>query len=84
MLKQEEKMIKPHQESIKIVNLGSETEVKEVKVGVDLEDSVKSRLVKLLQEYSDIFVWSYEDMPRLDTDIFVHHFPFKEDSPPVK
>ena len=32
----------------------------------------------------EVFAWSYEDMPRLDTDIVVHRFPTKEDCLPVK
>ena len=67
-----------------MVNLGTEEQVREVKIGAALEDSVKSRLIDLLREYSDIFAWSYEDMPGLDTDIVVHRLPLKEDSPPVK
>ena len=38
----------------------------------------------MLHEYVEIFTWSYEDMPRLDTDIVVHRLPIKEDYPPVK
>ena len=84
MLKQEEKVIQPHQESIEVVNLGNEENVKEVKIGAVLEESVKQRLIEMLREYVDIFAWSYEGMPGLDTDIVVHRLPLKEDSPPVK
>ena len=38
----------------------------------------------MLHDYVEIFVWSYEDMPRLDTDIMVHRLPIKEDYPLVK
>ena len=84
LVKQEERAIQPHEEQIEVINLGTEEQVREVKIGAALEDSVKSRLIYLLREYSDIFAWSYEDMPGLDTDIVVHHLPLKEDSPPVK
>ena len=53
-------------------------------MGANLEPSVKERLVQLLNEYVEIFVWSYEDMPGLDTDIVVHRLPTREDCPPVK
>ena len=49
-----------------------------------MEPNVKERLVQLLNEYVEIFAWSYEDMPGLDTDIVVHHLPTREDCPPVK
>ena len=84
LLRQEEKVIQPHQESIEVVNLGTEDNVKEVKIGADLEENVKARLIGLLREYVDVFAWSYQDMPGLDTDIVMHHLPLKEDSPPVK
>ena len=45
---------------------------------------MKVRLIKLLREYSDIFAWSYEDMPGLDSDIVVHRLPLKEGCSPVK
>ena len=37
-----------------------------------------------MNEYVEIFIWSYEDMSGLDTDIMVHRLPTKEDCPPIK
>ena len=66
------------------INLETEEDRKEIKVGSNLEPSVKERLIQLLHDYVEIFSWSYEDMPGLDTDIVVpkyfqnhtqkHHF----------
>ena len=53
-------------------------------MGANLEPSVKECLIQLLNEYVEIFAWSYEDMPGLDTDIVVHRLPTREDCPPVK
>ena len=55
MLKQEDKVIQPNQESIEVVNIGTEEERREVKIGADLEESIKVRLIELLHEYYDIF-----------------------------
>ena len=41
-------------------------------------------MIDLLQEYSDVFAWSYQDMPGLDTDIVVHRLPLREECAPVK
>ena len=41
-------------------------------------------MIDLLREYSDVFAWSYQDMPGLDTDIMVHHLPLREECTPVK
>ena len=64
--------------------MGTEDDKKEVKIGTDLKCSVKKQLIQMLHEYVEVFAWSYEDMPGLDTNIVVHRLPKKEDFPPVK
>ena len=66
------------------MNLGIEEDKKEVKIGENLELSVKHRLIQMLHDYVEVFAWSYEDMSGMDTDIMVHRLPTKEDFPPVK
>src|SRR3954467_176499 len=83
LIEQEEKTIQPHEEPIEIVNIGTDEEKKEIKIGAELEDVVKQRLIQMLRDNVEIFAWSYEDMPGLDTDIVVHCLPIKENSPPV-
>lgn len=65
----EEDTIQPYKEPLEIVNLGSEESVKEVRIGALLSPLVKEQLISLLKEYVDVFAWSYQDMPGLDTDI---------------
>ena len=84
LLQQEERTIQPHEEPVEVVNLGTDEDKKEVKIGAGLEDSVKKRLIQMLHDYVEIFAWSYEDMPGLDTDIVVHRLPMKEGCSPVK
>ena len=84
LLVQEEKAIQPHEEPVEVINLGTEVDKKEVKIGANLEDSVKSRLVQMLHKYVEVFAWSYEDMPGLNTDIVVHLLPMKEGCSPIK
>ena len=84
LLEQECKALQPHEEPVETINLGTEEEKKEVKIGTTLEASIKERLVKLLQEYVDVFAWSYQDMPGLDTDIVEHKLPLQPECPPVK
>ena len=64
--------------------MGTGEDIKKVKIGANLELSVKQRLIQILHDYVEIFAWSYEDMPGLDTDIVVHRLPTKEDCPPIK
>lgn len=48
LLNQESKVIQPHEDSVEAVNLGTEEEVKEVRIGSTLQEYVKTKLVKLL------------------------------------
>ena len=50
-----ENAIQSHEESLETINLGSEEEPKEVKIGASLHPDVKNMLTKLLNEYLDIF-----------------------------
>ena len=77
LLQQEERAILPHEELLDTINLGTEEYKKEIKVGANIELSVKERLIQLLHDYVEIFAWSYEDMPGLGTDIVVHRLPTK-------
>ena len=45
LLLQEEKAIQPHEESVEVINLDTEANEKEIKIGANLEGSVKRRLV---------------------------------------
>ena len=84
MVAQEKRQILPYQETTKAINLGVEGERKEVKIGTSLSANTKKELVRLLQEYNDVFAWSYQDMPGLDIDIVVHQLPLREECMPVK
>ncbi|GAU16666.1 hypothetical protein TSUD_326160 [Trifolium subterraneum] len=84
LLDQEKRTIQPHKEVIELINLGSDEEKKEIRIGASLEVSVKERVIVLLGEYVDIFAWSYQDMPGLDPEIVEHHLPLKPECPPVK
>jgi hypothetical protein len=44
----------------------------------------RAEMIALLQEYIDVFTWSYEDKPSLDTDIRVHRVPCVEGCKLVK
>ena len=72
LVEQETKEIKPYQDEIKIINLGEEGEEgeeKQVKIGTTMTEEIQKQLHTLLQEFKDVFAWSYQDMPGLDPDI---------------
>lgn len=67
-----------------MINLGSEKLRREVKIGASFAEHVHHELVELLHQYVDIYAWSYQDMPGLDTNIVGHCLPLKPECPPVK
>ena len=65
LVEQDERQILPHQEIIEAVNLGTEEEKKEVKIGTTLSPATRKELIDLLQDYSDVFAWSYQECQAL-------------------
>jgi len=84
LVEQESREIKPHQEDVEVLDLSEGDEKKEVKIGTSMKKEVKEELCALLKEFKDMFAWSYNDMPGLDTDIVQHKLPLKPECPPVK
>ena len=62
LVAQDEKHILPHQEVTEAINLETEEERREVKIGTTLSPATRKELIDLLQDYSDVFAWSYRDM----------------------
>uniref|UniRef100_A0A2N9G9W5 Reverse transcriptase domain-containing protein n=1 Tax=Fagus sylvatica TaxID=28930 RepID=A0A2N9G9W5_FAGSY len=50
---------------------------REVKIGTRCATEQKEALIALLREFHEIFAWSYQDMPGLDTDIVVPQDSFE-------
>ena len=55
-----------------------------IQVGNTLTSSEKDALVALLTEFKEVFAWSYEDMPGIDTDIVQHCIITDPTMKPVK
>ena len=55
-----------------------------MKIETTLSPTIKEKLINLLREYNDVFAWSYQGMPGLDTDIVVHRLPLREEYASVK
>ena len=83
LLNMEDKQILPNQVT-KLVNLGTDNEKKEVKIGLSLDSSANKEIMDLLKEYVDIFAWSYQDMPGLSTKIMEHQLPMRPECKPVQ
>ena len=55
-----------------------------MKIGTEISAKTRRDLIELLQEFKDVFAWSYQDMPGLSIDIVVHRLPIREDCKPVQ
>ena len=84
LIDQKNKQILPHQEEIEVINLGSNEEKKEVKMGTMLLAETKKEVIDLLHEFANILAWSYQDMLGLNTKIVEHHFPPKPECKPIQ
>ena len=83
-LTMEDKQILPHQKVTELVNLGTDDEKKEVKIGSSLDSPAKEEIKAFFKEYIDIFAWSYQDMPSLSTEIIEHQLPMRPECKPVQ
>lgn len=59
LLEQEDKTLEPYKEPMELINVGTEEDKKEVRLGALLDSDVKRKLTALLREYVDVFAWSY-------------------------
>jgi hypothetical protein len=84
LVEQHEQTWKPAIEELETINVGSDQSKKELKIGTLITLEQRTTMIALLQEYADVFAWSYEDMPGLDTNIVVHKIPLEEGCKPVK
>ena len=66
------------------INLGTNDEPKMIQMSNTLTTSKKDALVALLSKFKEVFAWSYEDMPGIDTDIVQHCIPTDPTMKPVK
>jgi len=60
-------------EEIEEINIGSQETPHFLKMGKLLEEPLQNELIQSFHDYSDLFAWSYKDMPRLDENFVVHN-----------
>src|SRR4051812_43113107 len=57
---------------------------KPIFVGKGLSSTRREYLIKLIQEYIDVFAWNYEDMPGLDPQVAMHLLNIDPEKKPFK
>jgi len=84
LVEQHEQIWKLAVEELETINVGSDQSKKELKIGTLITLEQRTAMIALLQEYTGVFAWSYEDIRGLDTKIIVHKIPLEEGCKPVK
>ena len=83
-LDQFENKPKPNLGETEVFNLGTPEEVKEIKISIHVDRTIRDDIIQVLIEYKDVFAWSYDYMPGLSADLVVHKLPIHPDFPPVQ
>ncbi|RDX98896.1 hypothetical protein CR513_18111, partial [Mucuna pruriens] len=84
LLEQERPKLQSEAEEVEVINLGEGEETKEIRIGKLMPLDLKQGLVEILRESTNIFAWSYRDMPGLDTTIVEHKLPLIPNTVPVR
>ena len=66
------------------VNIGSEDDPRILKIGSSLSLDEKKKLIYFLKQHQEVFAWTYEDMPGLDSKLVEHRLVLKPDCKPIK
>jgi hypothetical protein len=73
-----------NEEDVEDCNIGTEENPKIIKLLKTLSPKVKQDYVKLMKDFPDVFMWSYDDLKVYDTKVIQHVIPLKEDQKPFK
>ena len=72
------------EEELEEVDLGSSSqEPRPISISASLTEKEKSKLILLLTEFKDVFVWDYSEMPRLDPGLVAHTLNVDPEAKPV-
>ena len=54
------------------------------RIGTSMKEKTKQDLVQFLRENIDVFAWSHENMPGIDSSVITHHLNVHPSSKPVR
>jgi len=66
------------------INLRDEANPIPIFIRENLSPYEKEDLIQLIRVYIDVFALNYEEMPRLDPQIAMHHLNINSDAKPIK
>ena len=79
------KMLHLHlKKELKEVNIGTTEDPRPVFINANLSLEEEDAYVELLEEYKDVFAWTYKEMPGLDPMVAIHHLSVRHGVRPTK
>ena len=72
------------EEDIEEINIGTNDDVKSIKICASLDPEIKTQYLKLLQNYKNVFAWTYDDLKTYDTSLIQHKIPLKPEAVPYQ
>jgi hypothetical protein len=82
MHKRKKEVIKPG--SYIEVNIGTEEAPRLIKIRKGTSEKERKQLINLVNEYRDVFAFTYDELKAYKDDVFQHTFPLKEDTKPFR
>ena len=79
-----EKKIEPMGPTFETLNVGNDENPHSIKIGSTLNETKRKDLKVVLIEFQEVFAWSYEDMPGIDSKITQHHIDTHAHMVPIK
>ena len=65
-------------------NIGIAIDPKQVKISKSVPTKTRKRYRELINQYSDVFAWSYSDLKTYDKNVMQHKIPLKLDTKPMR
>ena len=69
---------------VKDKNIGTKENPNIIKLSKRFPNKEKEDYINFMKRYTNVFVWSYEDLKEYDNSIIQHTIPIKPDEKPFK
>ena len=66
------------------INIGTEKEPRNIKIGKGTSDKEKNDLIELVKEYIDVFAFTYDELKSYCDDVFQHTIPLMSKAKPFQ
>ncbi|PNX65520.1 hypothetical protein L195_g054579 [Trifolium pratense] len=72
------------QDPLQEIDIGDGSIKRPTYISVNIDPSLRDKMVELLKKYKDCFAWDYSEMPGLSRNLVEHRLPLRPDKKPVK